>query len=65
MLRQVFMQPLPLRGCGFTASDRGTLAIQDNDVPRAEIVTVVGLAGLSGGGSKIPRVTRGATWWYS
>ena len=55
------MQPPPLRRCRFTASDGGTLAIQDNDVPRAEIVAVVGLAGLSRDGSKIPGVTRGAT----
>src|SRR5205807_851245 len=60
MLCQVLMQPLPLRRCRVTASDGSALAIQDNDVPRAEIIAVVGPAGLSGGSFKIPRVTRGA-----
>src|SRR5713101_6573287 len=47
MLCQVLLQPFPLRRRFLTASDLSAFAIQRNDVPRAEIVTVICLCWIT------------------
>ena len=57
MLGKVLAQPLLLRRSSSATSDLRTFAIQDDDVPLAEIVAVIGLVRITGCGAEIMRVS--------
>ncbi len=44
---QVSLQPLSLRGSGTAAANLGTIAVEDNDVPAANVIAVIPLAGIT------------------
>ena len=54
---QVLFQPLPLLRGGGTSAHRSALAVERDDVPLAEIVTVIGLYGVAGYCPEIANVT--------
>src|SRR5579863_985586 len=60
VLRQILPEPLPLRGRRITASNLTALAVQNNDVPRTQIVTVIALLRVASGGAEIARICRGS-----
>src|SRR5207244_2791212 len=59
MRRQVGAQPLLLWGSYLTA-DKRTITIEDDNVPRAEVIAVITLGRVPGGGAEIIEVALGA-----
>src|SRR5438876_8698732 len=56
-IRQVLLQPLPLLGGSGTSAHRSALAVQRDDVPLSEIVTVIGLCWVAGYCPEVANVT--------
>ena len=54
---QVLLQPLPLLGGSGTSAHRSALAVQRDNVPLSEIVTVIGLCGVAGYCPEVANVT--------
>jgi len=58
--REIRLKPLSLRRSCATPADIGTVGIQRDEVPGADVETVVTLAGLTGGGAEVVEVAGGA-----
>ena len=56
---EIFSQPFALRGSRVASTCSDTLAIQDYDVPRAELVAVIALARMASGLAEILEVKSG------
>src|SRR5258705_4930664 len=59
--REIFAQPLALRGSGVASARRRTLAVEDYDVPRAEFVAVITFAWIASGFAEILEVRGSAS----
>src|SRR6266851_2119457 len=57
MLCEILLQPFPLHGRFITAPNLGAFAVQRNDVPLPEIVTVIRLRRITRNSTKIAHVT--------
>src|SRR5262249_19539314 len=57
---QVAAQPLLFGRACFTAADSHAIAVDNHDVPGTQIVAVVSLAGVTGGGPQISKISTSA-----
>src|SRR5215467_5574773 len=58
MRRQIGAEPFFLTRAGVTAADFGALAVENDDVPGAEIVAVIAVVWIAGGGAEVLEVVR-------
>src|SRR5438270_75788 len=59
MSGEIGTEPALLRRAGIAAADVRAFAVEDDDVPGGEVVTVVAGPGIAGGGAKIVEIGSG------